>query len=670
MEFNMINKLAIRCILIFLLANVAVSNARAQSSELFQSSSQMADIKLTDEQTRRMGYVLSKASSSAIRIVSINESALDGSSVILQLPDGEVLRIDKSNKTVRSQNTYSWSGRVFGTEHRVNLVVQAGEITGLLRYQGKIYDITPLGGGLHTIALDTKTKFIPQHPPGPLPTAPAGEKENQGSIAPSEKLRPASGNTVIDILIPYTSAARAARPNIAAVAQLAVDVMNTAYTDSGIDITQNLVGTMEVAYSEAGKTFLDLLQALQAGTDPQMALVHAQRDALGADLVGMLINLTEYCGLGYLNSSANWAFSVTNQSCAANGFTFAHEVGHNMGAHHDTFVANNSDYPYGHGFVEPGKTWRTIMAYRNACQPGSCSQIGRFSTPLRTYGGSVTGTVTSEDNARVHNERAETVAAFRPSGGGSILAAGLPTWRAGPVGTTVTAFATMINTSSNAATDCEIRIPAGTPATFEYQTVDASNQVTGTANTPVDIPAGSSQSFVFAVTPTSTTSRNLALEYVCSNSNPAVTTYGLNTFGFSSGTGLPDMVAIASTIGNTGYAKIPSDNGSTVFTVAVVNIGSTRAVTARITEQAINGTDPNMNATMTICRSNNTGACESPVGTSVSWTATQNVPYTFTVFVTGTGFVANNPSVNRAHVYFDYGSLTTGATGVAVCTAC
>ncbi len=212
--------------------------------------------------------------------------------------------------------------------------------------------------------------------------------------------------------------------------------------------------------------------------------------------------------------------------------------------------------------------------------------------------------------------------------------------------------------------------PSGTPATFSYQTVTSSNVLTGTPNTPVNIAPGATQNFVFGVTPTTSTTRNLAMRYDCTNSSPAPTTYGLTTFGYSSGSGYPDMVAVASTIGNTGYAKIPSNTGSTAFAVAVVNIGTTRTVTARVTQQAVGGTNPNYNANLNLCRSNSAGTCISGIGPSVNFTASASGVYTFSVFVTGTGFVANNPATNRAHVYFDYGATPTGATGVAVCTGC
>ena len=84
----------------------------------------------------------------------------------------------------------------------------------------------------------------------------------------------------------------------------------------------------------------------------------------------------------------------------------------------------------------------------------------------------------------------------------SLVAAVLPSSRSVQVGTTATAFATIINTSSATATACGLALLTSLPATFSYQTTNpATNQVIGSPNTPVNIAAGAAQSYVFALTP-------------------------------------------------------------------------------------------------------------------------------------------------------------------------
>ncbi|PHP67725.1 hypothetical protein CSC94_08520 [Zhengella mangrovi] len=254
---------------------------------------------------------------------------------------------------------------------------------------------------------------------------------------------------------------------------------------------------------------------------------------------------------------------------------------------------------------------------------------------------------------------------------GAVVASVLPTARATQTGTAVTAFATIINPNAATATGCSIALPsaiAGT--TFLYQTTNASNVPIGTANTPVNIAAGGSQGFYFALSPTAAASSNIPLVFDCTNTSPAGTIFGVNTFQYTaSTTPIADLVAIAATIGNTGYISIPGTTGQSAASVAAINIGATQTVTASVTEQAIGGTDPNMPATLTICRANSSGVCLTTFAASTSFTATAGQTYFFVVLAQGSGTVADNPATNRAHIYFrNASSQVVGATSVAVRT--
>ena len=57
-------------------------------------------------------------------------------------------------------------------------------------------------------------------------------------------------------------------------------------------------------------------------------------------MVSMWINNTDYCGLAWLMTStasdfSSRGFSVVHYGCATGYYSFAHEMGHNQGAHHD-----------------------------------------------------------------------------------------------------------------------------------------------------------------------------------------------------------------------------------------------------------------------------------------------------------------------------------------------
>jgi hypothetical protein len=90
----------------------------------------------------------------------------------------------------------------------------------------------------------------------------------------------------------------------------------------------------------------------------------------------------------------------------------------------------------------------------------------------------------------------------------------------------------IINTSSNPATGCSVGLPSSVPATFSYQTTNpATNQVTGSPNTPVNLNPGASQSFVFGITPTATFTQNdIPLIFSCTSGQSAAPITGVNTF--------------------------------------------------------------------------------------------------------------------------------------------
>jgi hypothetical protein len=165
-----------------------------------------------------------------------------------------------------------------------------------------------------------------------------------------------------------------------------------------------------------------------------------------------------------------------------------------------------------------------------------------------------------------------------------LFAAVLPSSRSPQVGgTPATAFATIINASSNTATACAIADVTFVPAKADYQTTDPkTNALTGTIDTPVDIPAGASQSFVIAAAPTAPfPSTFVELGFACANANAAPVNFGLDTLLYSaSTTAVSDIVALAATAQNDGILHFTGSMGSSAFAVATVNVGAGGPITA------------------------------------------------------------------------------------------
>jgi virginiamycin B lyase len=250
------------------------------------------------------------------------------------------------------------------------------------------------------------------------------------------------------------------------------------------------------------------------------------------------------------------------------------------------------------------------------------------------------------------------------SNGQPLFSSVLPSSRSPQVGNPATAFATIINAGQSQATGCMIAPLGDIGGTFQYQTTNpATNALTGTVNTPVNIAAGAAQTFVIAITPTSPYPPfQVRFGFTCSNANGAPTFFGTNTLQYSaSTTPVPDVVALAATPNNDGIMHVLG--GSGVIAVATVNVGASGSITA-----AANTGSATLPLTLSICETNQqTGACLAPPGPSVTTTIAANQTPTFGIFGASSGSIPFVPQTNRIFVQFtDSTGAVRGATSVAV----
>jgi len=232
-----------------------------------------------------------------------------------------------------------------------------------------------------------------------------------------------------------------------------------------------------------------------------------------------------------------------------------------------------------------------------------------------------------------------------------------------PAATTVTAFATILNIGQTTAFGCAIAPLTQVPATFLYQTTDAQNALTGTANTPVDIPAGQGQTFVFAFTPTAPFPViEVELSFACTNSAPAPITPGVNTFRLRATTDpAPDPVALVA-VGppNDGILRLASAGA---FAVATVNLGAAGLMTVSADTGGVA-----LPVSIALCETNPaTSVCLAPPTSMVQRQMNSGATASFGVFVTGTGPIAFDPANHRIQFHLEGGG-GGGGTSVAVCS--
>jgi hypothetical protein len=298
----------------------------------------------------------------------------------------------------------------------VCVVVHGDKAAATIRYDHNLLRISPDSNGVHGLTLVDENYYLP-----------CGTNHDHEILSPDDQTESAaSGQLYADVLVAYSPEARSANGGtngILSLINLAVLETNQAYNQSVVAHDLRLVHALETAQPETSDMG-QVLGRLRSTSDGWYDEVHAARDWYGADFVAMITDTGSYCGMAYLmtnvsTSFASSAFSVTRDSCATGYYSFGHELGHNMGSHHDRDNASAGAYSYSYGYRTPNSQYRTILAY----SPGT--RIKYFSNPDVIYNGWALGIPDpdpdSADNARSLDTAAPTFTQFRQENGPKIL---------------------------------------------------------------------------------------------------------------------------------------------------------------------------------------------------------------------------------------------------------
>merc|ERR1719450_1849589 len=163
------------------------------------------------------------------------------------------------------------------------------------------------------------------------------------------------------VMIYYTPSFAAVTADIPGFVDQALAETNQGYANSDIPLTITKLCIEEATIDDIAdtSTFISTFANMKGSTS-------ALRNT--ADAAYLLAVDFNSCGVGYLATyDSGWTISIAQKSCALGYYTFAHELGHNFGCHHDAVNADNTYFSYGHGHhIEQGsasKGFRTILAY-------------------------------------------------------------------------------------------------------------------------------------------------------------------------------------------------------------------------------------------------------------------------------------------------------------------
>lgn len=316
--------------------------------------------------------------------------------------------VESPSGQTRGQSSSVQFGRVQGMpDSEVYLASGGNSLSGNIRLpDGKFYQIRSVSPGVQAIREINQAAFPPDHPPGAF-EAIQRRSVTRGTRSPQPEM-PFVKGSVIKVVVAYTpdalKAAGGTDEAIATTIALARAETNRGFANSAIPARLRIVASRKVDYPESGAAEIDLSR-LENPADGFLDDILNLRRTYGADAVSLWVGKMDACGIAFVNKSAsefrNKAFSVVQLSCATGVYSFAHELGHNLGAMHDLKNSRPGDglFPYSHAYQDPDGKFRTIMAYKIGC-PGNCPRINFWSNPNGSYNRKPLGGSARTDNAR------------------------------------------------------------------------------------------------------------------------------------------------------------------------------------------------------------------------------------------------------------------------------
>ncbi len=420
-----------RRIIFVLLTVLAPAYSFAQGYPLLSSKDVVEgaqeSTKLRKPEVDRLSLMRRDRTTRKATAVAIDTNALSSTVVTFQIPDGPFLTIRRSREERHENGTVTWVGKVDSGGSAV-LTLDGKGAVGTIDIPRRRFIIQPLNGQLHVLK-EVDFSGMPREHPASAPDG-AGSLRSSTSEAPkilqSDPFKSATAvlpSSTINVLVAFTPSAIQYLGPMESAAQSAVSLLNESFRNSEVNLNAKLVGTFADP-----REFSDSITA-RDGVRESIGLVNA-RNSLNADIVVMVATFGDNCGIArQILATPQTAYASVAANCFLAFRSFAHEIGHLLGARHDRFNdPTTTPFSYGHGYqlnhyVDAALSWceHDIMAYPQGC--AGDDRINYWSNSRKVHGAYKTATGLKNiylgdeysDVARVLNETGPNVTTFRGS---------------------------------------------------------------------------------------------------------------------------------------------------------------------------------------------------------------------------------------------------------------
>lgn len=267
----------------------------------------------------------------------------------------------------------------------VSVIETSEGLLGTAIVADKKIAIRPIGDGLHAIIDLGKKRFPNDYPDDELEViVPEGDTE-QGKKKRMNELedvpitpKRSESETKIRVLNVFTENAVKkikARTNtspedyVKSVEHGAN--LSLAYNDLKFRVESSGVKTVDYEVDLNSESYVVDSERLMSHSDGFLDAVHDLRVTTKSDVVALIVGNGGSCGIaGSIGVKYSTGFVVVREDCGIEQHTYAHEIGHLIGARHNLQAYTRespSSGTYGHGYYIKKRRWRSIMSYD--CEP-------------------------------------------------------------------------------------------------------------------------------------------------------------------------------------------------------------------------------------------------------------------------------------------------------------